>query len=60
LGNVNLHPELIGADSTGGVAREAAPDVIVAPSLEDEAAGRDPQLDAALDILRRQTATQDV
>ena len=33
------------------------PDVIVTPSLEDEAAGRDPQQDAALDILRRQTAT---
>jgi C-terminal processing protease CtpA/Prc len=33
------------------------PDVIVTPRLEDEAAGRDPQLDAALDILRRQTAT---
>jgi C-terminal processing protease CtpA/Prc len=33
------------------------PDVIVTPSLEDEAAGRDPQLDAALDILRRQTPT---
>jgi carboxyl-terminal processing protease len=32
------------------------PDVVVAPSPEDEAAGRDPQLEAALDILRRQTA----
>jgi carboxyl-terminal processing protease len=28
------------------------PDVVVAPTPEDEAAGRDPQLEAALDILR--------
>jgi carboxyl-terminal processing protease len=29
------------------------PDVLVAPTPEDEAAGRDPQLEAALDILQR-------
>ena len=28
------------------------PDVVVSPTPEDEAAGRDPQLEAALDILR--------
>jgi carboxyl-terminal processing protease len=33
------------------------PDVVVTPTPEDEAAGRDPQLEAALDILRKQTAT---
>ena len=32
------------------------PDVAVAPSSDDEAAGRDPQLQAALDVLSRQTA----
>ena len=32
------------------------PDVTVTPSPEDEAAGRDPQLEAALAILRNQTA----
>ena len=31
------------------------PDVAVTPTPDDEAAGRDPQLAAALDILRRQT-----
>jgi C-terminal processing protease CtpA/Prc len=33
------------------------PDVAVSPTPEDEAAGRDPQLEAALELLRRQTAT---
>jgi len=32
------------------------PDVVVTPSPQDEAAGRDPQLEAALDILRSETA----
>ena len=32
------------------------PDVAVTPSPDDEAAGRDPQLAAALDLLRRQEA----
>jgi carboxyl-terminal processing protease len=31
------------------------PDVVVTPTPDDEAAGRDPQLEAALDLLRRQT-----
>jgi hypothetical protein len=31
-------------------------DVVVSPTPDDEAAGHDPQLAAALDILRRQTA----
>ena len=33
------------------------PDVAVMPTPDDEAAGRDPQLKAALDILTSQTAT---
>jgi C-terminal processing protease CtpA/Prc len=33
------------------------PDVVVTPTSEDEAAGRDPQRETALAILRRQTAT---
>jgi carboxyl-terminal processing protease len=32
------------------------PDVVVTPTPDDEAAGRDPQLEAALDLLRHQTA----
>jgi C-terminal processing protease CtpA/Prc len=31
---------------------DITPDVVVAPTPEDEAVGRDPQLEAALDILR--------
>ena len=31
------------------------PDVLVTPTPDDEAAGRDPQMEAALEILRRQT-----
>jgi tricorn protease len=31
------------------------PDVVVTPAPTDEAAGRDPQLDRALEVLRRQT-----
>jgi len=34
------------------------PDVVVTPSPDDEAAARDPQLEVALDLLRRQTATR--
>jgi carboxyl-terminal processing protease len=33
------------------------PDVVVSPSPDDEAAGRDPQLQAALDVLRSQAAS---
>jgi C-terminal processing protease CtpA/Prc len=31
------------------------PDVLISPTSDDEAAGRDPQLEAAMQILRRQT-----
>lgn len=34
------------------------PDVVVAPTPEDEAAGRDPHLDIAIQILRTQSSTR--
>ena len=33
------------------------PDVLVAPTPDDETAGRDPQLETALEVLRTQTTT---